>query len=373
MSEPRPVAPGGTIGILGGGQLGRMLALAAAELGLSCHIYSPDRESPAFAVARSRTVGDWNDEAALSAFAGSVDVITFEFENVPAATATFLAGQRPVYPRPGVLAVTQDRLAEKRLFASLGIDAPAFAEVNAAADIDTGLARVGRPAVLKTRHLGYDGKGQAQILAGDDPAKAWKAIGEAPSILEERIAFDRELSVAVARGRDGAMALYDISENRHVDHILATARVPAAISDEIAEKARDIGRRVATALDHVGVLAVELFQVAVPGGQRLLANEIAPRVHNSFHWTQDACLISQFEQHIRAVCGWPLGNPVRHSDAEMTNLIGAETEKWQILAAKPGARLHLYGKAEDRPGRKMGHVTRLLPRRPTPSPAADRL
>ena len=373
MNESRPVAPGSTIGILGGGQLGRMLALAAAELGLSCRIYSPDAESPAFAVAQSHIVGDWNDEAALSAFAGSVNVITFEFENVPAATAAFLAERRPVFPRPGVLAITQDRLAEKKLFTDLAIDTPVYVGINVADDIDAALARVGRPALLKTRRLGYDGKGQATILASDDPTKAWKAIGEAPSILEQMVNFEREISVAVARGRDGAMAIYDVSENRHKNGILATARVPAAIGDDIAAKAREIGRRVATALEYVGVLAVELFLAGTPDRPRLLANEIAPRVHNSFHWTQDACLISQFEQHIRAICGWPLGDPTRHSDAEMTNLLGPDTGSWQALAAEPGARLHLYGKSEARHGRKMGHVTRLFPRRPTPLPAADSL
>ncbi len=362
MSEPRPVAPDGTIGILGGGQLGRMLALAAAELGLSCHIYSPERDSPAFAVAKEHTRADWNDEAALGAFAAGVHVITFEFENVPAATAAFLAKHRPVFPRPDVLAITQDRLAEKKLFARLSIDTPVFAEVNSAAGIAPALAQIGRPAVLKTRRLGYDGKGQAKIGQDDDHAAAWKAVGAAPSILEQLVPFEREISVGVARGIGGAIAPFDISENEHRDHILATARVPAAISDEIAEQARDIGRRIAEGLDHVGMLAVELFVVAGASGPRLLANEIAPRVHNSFHWTQDACIASQFEQHVRAICGWPLGDPARHSDAEMTNLVGGAEEDWQALAAEPGARLHLYGKAESRPGRKMGHVTRIFPR-----------
>jgi 5-(carboxyamino)imidazole ribonucleotide synthase len=361
MSEPRPVAPGGTIGILGGGQLGRMLALAAAELGLSCHIYSPEEDSPAFDIARVHTRAGWNNEAALAAFAANVDVITFEFENVPAATAAFLTNHRPVFPKPDVLAVTQDRLAEKRLFARLGIDTPAFAEVNAAADIAPALAGIGAPAVLKTRRLGYDGKGQAKIEPDDDPAAAWKAVGETASIVEQFVPFEREISAGVARGRGGAIAIYDISENEHRDHILATARVPAAIADDIAAKARDIGARIAEALDHVGMLAVELFVAFGPNGHRLLANEIAPRVHNSFHWTQDACLTSQFEQHIRAICGWPLGDPARHSDAEMTNLIGGAETGWETLAAQPGARLHLYGKAESRPGRKMGHVTRLFP------------
>jgi 5-(carboxyamino)imidazole ribonucleotide synthase len=361
MSEPRPVTPGGTIGILGGGQLGRMLALAAAELGLSCHIYTPDRDSPAWAVTKAQTLADWSDEAALAAFAAGVDVVTFEFENVPAATAAFLAKRRPVFPRPNVLAITQDRLGEKKLFARLGIDTPKFAEVDVAEDIAPALAQIGAPAVLKTRRLGYDGKGQAKIGRGDDPAAAWNAVGGTPSILEQFVPFEREISVGVARGIGGAIALYDISENEHRDHILATARVPAAIAGDTAARAHDIGRRIAEALDHVGMLAVELFVVGGPSGPRLLANEIAPRVHNSFHWTQDACLTSQFEQHIRAICGWPLGVSARHADAEMTNLIGGAEAGWRALAAEPGARLHLYGKAASRPGRKMGHVTRLIP------------
>jgi 5-(carboxyamino)imidazole ribonucleotide synthase len=361
MSELRPVAPGGTIGILGGGQLGRMLALSAAELGLSCHIYSPERDRPGFDVARGHTRADWNDEAALIAFAASVDVITFEFENVPTATAALLAKHRPVFPRPGVLAVTQDRLAEKRFFARVGVDTPTFAEVSATADIAPALTRIGRPAVLKTRRLGYDGKGQAKIGSDDDLAASWKAVGGTPSILEQFVPFELEISVGVARGRGGEIAAYDISQNEHRDHMLAIARVPAAVADAIAEEARGIGRRIADALDHVGMLAVELFVVGGPSGPRLVANEIAPRVHNSFHWTQDACLASQFEQHVRAVCGWPLGSPARLADAEMTNLIGGAEAEWQALAGEPGARLHLYGKTESRSGRKMGHVTRLFP------------
>jgi 5-(carboxyamino)imidazole ribonucleotide synthase len=362
MSEPQPVAPGGTIGILGGGQLGRMLALAAADLGLSTHIYSPEADSPAFAVARAHTRAGWTDETALAAFASGVDVVTFEFENVPAATAALLATHRPVFPHPDVLAITQDRLSEKNLFTRLGIETPAFAEVNAASDIAPALVRIGAPAVLKTRRLGYDGKGQAKLGTGDDPAAAWSAIGNAPAILEQFVPFEREISVGIARGRDGATAIYEISENEHRDHILATARVPARIPADVAKQAGGIGRQVADALDHVGFLAVELFVASGPAGPRLLANEIAPRVHNSFHWTQDTCLTSQFEQHVRAVCGWPLGDPARHSDAEMTNLIGNAEADWHTLAAEPGARLHLYGKSQSRPGRKMGHVNRLFPK-----------
>ncbi len=356
------VPPGGTVGILGGGQLGRMLATAAADIGLSAHIYSPDPDSPAFAVARAHTHRSWDDKAALAQFAASVDVITFEFENVPAATAGFLAGLRPVFPQPDALTVAQDRLSEKHLFEKVGIRSAPFVAVNTGSDLLSALERIGRPAVLKTRRLGYDGKGQATIRATDDPAAAWRAIGSAPAILEQRLAFEREISVAIARARNSGTATYDVSENHHVGHILSTATVPATIGHALAAEAREIAARIAAALDYVGVLTVELFVVADETGPRLLANEIAPRVHNSFHWTQDACLVSQFEQHIRAVCGWPLGNPARHSDAEMTNLIGAAVEDWRELAVESGARLHLYGKAEARPGRKMGHVTRIRPR-----------
>jgi len=366
MTADAPIVPpGGTVGILGGGQLGRMIAVAAAELGLSTHIYSPDPDSPAFAVARGRTCAGWDDKTALAAFAAEVDVVTFEFENIPVATAEYLATLRPVFPRPNALAVAQDRLAEKHLFEKLGIGVATFAEVNAESELKPALDRIGRPAVLKTRHLGYDGKGQATIRADDDPTAAWRSIGGAPAILEQHLTFEREVSVAVARGRDGRTAFYDVSENRHVERILSTATVPATIPHALAGQAREIAARIADALDYVGLLTVELFVVAGPGGPRLLANEIAPRVHNSFHWTRDACLVSQFEQHIRTVCGWPLGDPARHSDAEMTNLIGAAVEEWRDLASERGARVHLYGKAEARPGRKMGHVTRITPRAAT--------
>ena len=349
------------VGILGGGQLGRMLALAAAEMGLSVHIYCPDPKSPAFAVASARTVAPYDDESALAAFAGAVDIVTFEFENVPAATAAFLARRIAVLPGPLSLEIAQDRLLEKRLMEKLGIAVAPFAEVGKQADIYSAIARAGRPAILKTRRLGYDGKGQALVRAGDDPVAAWRVVGEAPAILEAHVAFEREISVILARGRDGDIRAYDITENVHEGGILATSLVPAAISPTVAAEALAIARKIAEGLDHVGVLAVEMFVVAAGAGHRLLVNEIAPRVHNSGHWTSDACLCSQFEQHIRAVAGWPLGDPARHSDARMTNLIGESVEDWPAIAAEPGARLHLYGKAETRPGRKMGHVNRISP------------
>jgi 5-(carboxyamino)imidazole ribonucleotide synthase len=360
MAEP--VAPGGTVGILGGGQLGRMMALAAAELGLSCHIYSPEAASPAFAVAKAHTVAGWDDAGALAAFAEAVDVVTYEFENVPAPTADFLAARVPVRPRPEALAVAQDRLTEKALMAELRIPTAPAAAVERLTDIYAALAKTGRPALLKTRRLGYDGKGQAMLRQGDDPVTLWRSVGEQPSILEAFVAFEREISVVLARGLDGSMRAYDVTENRHENQILVSSAVPARIAAATAEEAVAIASRIADALDYVGVLAVEMFLLGGAGGPRLLVNEIAPRVHNSGHWTQDACLVSQFEQHIRAVCGWPLGDPVRHSDAEMLNLLGDAASGWQRLAAEPGARLHLYGKAEARPGRKMGHLTRIRPR-----------
>jgi 5-(carboxyamino)imidazole ribonucleotide synthase len=362
MIDLPQVRPGMIVGILGGGQLGRMLALAAAELGLSCHIYCPDAKSPAFAVAAARTIAPYDDEAALAAFAAAVDVVTYEFENVPVATAQFLAERVAVLPSPHSLEVTQDRLFEKDLMAGLGLPVAGFAEVARQGDIYSALARTGRPAILKTRRLGYDGKGQAVIRAGDDPVSAWRAIGEVPATLESFVAFEREISVIVARGRDGRTRAFDVAENVHAGGILAETRVPAGLPPAAATAASTLAGRIADALDHVGVLAVEMFVVPAADEKRLLVNEIAPRVHNSGHWTSDACLCSQFEQHIRAICGWPLGDPARHSDAVMTNLIGDAVAAWPAIAAEAGARIHLYGKAETLPGRKMGHVTRLKPR-----------
>jgi len=362
MAE-RPVAPGGIVGILGGGQLGRMLALAAAELGLSCHTYSPDPKSPAFAVSAARTVAAYDDEASLAAFADAVDVVTFEFENVPAATLARLAHKVAVWPRVASLEVAQDRLAERRLLNDLGIAVATFAPVATQSDLYSALAQTGRPAILKTRRLGYDGKGQALIRHGDDPHLAWRAIGEAPAILEAQVRFRCEISAIVARAGDGTTRTFDIGENRHESGILVETRVPAAVAPEVAAEAAALAERIAVALDHVGVLAVEMFVVAAAGATRLLVNEIAPRVHNSGHWTRDAALTSQFEQHIRAICGWPLGDPARAADVVMTNLIGDDLARWADFAAEPGVRLHIYGKSVSRPGRKMGHVNRVSPRR----------
>jgi 5-(carboxyamino)imidazole ribonucleotide synthase len=337
-----------------------MLAVAAAELGLSCHIYCPDPKSPAFAVSAARTIAPYEDEAALAAFAAAVDLVTYEFENVPAATVRYLEERVPVYPGSRSLEVAQDRLAEKQLMASLGIPVPAFAEVASLTDLYSGLGKTGRPAILKTRRFGYDGKGQAPIRSGDDLVAAWRLVGETQSILEALVPFECEISAIVARARDGEMRAFDIAENRHAAGILAESRVPANVTPELAAEAVAIAETIAEALGHVGILAVEMFVVR-DGGDRLMVNEIAPRVHNSGHWTTDAALTSQFEQHIRAICGWPLGDIERHSDVTMTNLIGGDVAAWATILAESGARLHLYGKAEARPGRKMGHVNRLRP------------
>jgi 5-(carboxyamino)imidazole ribonucleotide synthase len=355
------LAPGATIGILGGGQLGRMLALAAAELGFKCHIYAPEKDSCAFDVAGAKTCAAYEDETALVKFADAVSAVTYEFENIPAATAKFLASRKPVFPDPSVLETTQDRVIEKNFVNRLGIGTPKFAAVDSAASLKSALAEIGAPAVLKTRRFGYDGKGQATIKKIEDADAAFAAIGSAPSILEAFVPFQREVSVVAARGRDGKVAAFETTENLHRDHILHKSRVPARIPDALAGQAMVIATKIAEALDYVGVLTVEMFVVDESGKLKLLVNEIAPRVHNSGHWTIDGATASQFEQHIRAVSGWPLAKARRLGNVEMTNLIGAEADDWQKLAAEPGACVHLYGKGEARPGRKMGHVTRVTP------------
>jgi 5-(carboxyamino)imidazole ribonucleotide synthase len=349
--------PGATIGILGGGQLGRMLAQAAARLGFKCHVFAPNPESAAFDVVHRVTCADYADTEALDRFAGDVDVVTYEFENVPAETAAFLGARIPVRPDPKVLAITQDRLAEKNFVSGLGIPTAAFAAIAGPPELTAALNSVGLPAVLKTRRFGYDGKGQAMI---DQPASAeaaWHAVGGQPCILEAFVPFACEVSVVTARTQDGAVECFEVTENEHQNHILKISRVPARVSSEAARAARGIGEKIAQQFAYVGVLAVEMF-VLRDGG--VLVNEIAPRVHNSGHWTLDGASISQFEQHIRAVAGWPLGKPVRHGRVEMINLIGDEVEDFRKWLQIPGVAVHLYGKAAIRPGRKMGHVTRVF-------------
>ena len=353
--------PGDTIGILGGGQLGRMLAMAAARLGLKCQVFSPDPDSPAFDVVLNATCAEYADVEALELFANDVDVITYEFENVPAATAMVLAARRPVLPAQKILETTQDRLIEKDFVKRLGIYTADYADVSSVETLQSAIARIGLPAVSKTRRFGYDGKGQAIIRDGDDPAQVWEDLGTKSAILEAFVPFEREISVIAARSADGEVECYDVTENEHRDHILKISRAPAAISDALAADARAVAEKIANALDYVGVLAVELFVVAGNGGPHVLVNEIAPRVHNSGHWTLDGASISQFEQHIRAIAGWPLGKPVRHGQVTMTNLIGDDILDYEQWLTRPGATVHLYGKGAPRPGRKMGHVTEVAP------------
>jgi 5-(carboxyamino)imidazole ribonucleotide synthase len=356
-----PLPPGSTIGILGGGQLGRMLAIAAARLGLKTHIYSDEGDEPAFAVAASRTVASYADEDALARFAASCAVVTCEFENVPAETLEAAARVVPVLPRVKSFAIAQDRLTEKDFLTGLGVSVAPYARVDTLEDLRRAPSRVKLPALLKTRRFGYDGKGQILIRAEDEMSAALEAIGHAPALVEGIVLFEREISVIVVRGQDGAMQFYDAVENVHQGGILAISRAPARIAQALAVEARTIAGKVAEALSHVGVLCVEMFERA---GEKpeLIINEFAPRVHNSGHWTLDACLTSQFENHVRAICGWPLGETARHSDAVMTNLIGSDVERWREFAAEPGTAVHLYGKTEARQGRKMGHITRLFPK-----------
>ncbi|MDP1738373.1 MAG: 5-(carboxyamino)imidazole ribonucleotide synthase [Caulobacter sp.] len=352
-----PLPPGSTIGILGGGQLGRMLALAAARLGLDVVVLTPDEGSPASRVVKRTLVAAYDDQPALAALAEACDVVTYEFENVPAATVQVL-NALGVETAPGklALAVAQDRVAEKTFLNEAGAPTVAFAPVDGAADIDAALPRIGLPALLKTRREGYDGKGQAWIRDAAGARAAFEAVGGAPSILEARADFKRELSIIAARGRDGQTAFYPLSENVHEGGVLRTTFAPAAVEPALQSEAERIAGEVLTRLDYVGVMGIELFDL---GTGVLLVNEIAPRVHNTGHWTQDGCEVDQFEQHIRAVAGWPLGDTTPAVSVEMTNLLGEEILGWADLARDPEARLHVYGKGEPRPGRKMGHVNRV--------------
>lgn len=347
--------PGSTIGILGGGQLGRMLALAAARLGMKVHVYEPTPEPPAAQVANRVVRAAWDDAGALAGFAAGVDVVTYEFENVDLAAIDVLAPLVPVRPGRRALEVAQDRIAEKDFLNAIGLATAPYAAIDGPEALDAALERIGTPAILKTRRLGYDGKGQVRLDSRGTGGAAWLAVGGAPSVLEGFVDFEREISVIAARGGDGAVAAFDPGENVHRDGILHRTTVPARVPASRAQDAVLIAGRILTALDFVGVIGVELF-VTRDG---LVVNEIAPRVHNSGHWTEAACLVDQFEQHVRAICGWPLGDGARHSDAEMVNLLGSEAD---AAASIEGARVHLYGKAEARRGRKMGHVTRIRSR-----------
>ena len=358
MSAVNMLPPGSTIGILGGGQLARMLALAAAPLGLKCHIFAPEVDSPAFQVSATHTAAAYDDQTALAAFANSVDVVTYEFENVPVDTVAFLETLVAVRPGSKALGVAQDRIKEKSLARQLGAMTAEFSEVNSLEDLKTAVARQGVPGIMKTTRMGYDGKGQAKILAATDVPAAWASMKEQISIYESFVNFESEVSVLVARSVDGKTACFDVTENVHRNQILHTSTVPARVPAELCAEAVFVAQRLADALDYVGVMGVEFFV----GHDVLYVNEIAPRVHNSGHWTQNACVVSQFEQHMRAVAGWPLGATQRHSDVVMTNLLGDDVHDWAKMAAEPGTALHLYGKSEARPGRKMGHINRIHPR-----------
>jgi 5-(carboxyamino)imidazole ribonucleotide synthase len=353
------VAPGGTIGILGGGQLGRMMALAAAQLGYRVHIYAPDPDPPAAAVSAAFTRGSFEDEAALARFGAAADVVTYEFENIAAGPLAALAAQAPLFPPRRSLETAQDRLTEKAFARAAGGRTAGYAAVDDRAGLDRALAEVGAPAILKTRRFGYDGKGQARLAGPEDADAAWERIGRAPALLEAHLSFAGEFSVLLCRGRDGETVMWDSPCNIHDGGILRRCVVPmeASLAPAVAE-ARALALRIADALGHVGVLAIEYF--ACEDGP--VFNEMAPRVHNSGHWTIEGAVTSQFENHVRAICGLPLGaTDLAAPRVEMENLIGDEANGWADLLAERSAHLHLYGKGEARPGRKMGHVTRLFP------------
>jgi 5-(carboxyamino)imidazole ribonucleotide synthase len=355
-----PLPPNATIGLVGGGQLGRMSALAAARLGFRCHILTRETDSPAAQVSYAVTISDYNDPVSLRAFANAVDVISFEFENVSAEGLDLLASIRPVRPAPSILRISQDRVDEKTFLNGAGVATAPWARVESRQQLDEAAQRLGLPSVLKTTRLGYDGKGQATLRAPEDLDDAWERLVPKPLVLEAFVDFAQEISVVVARGADGSISAFDTVENRHRDHILDVTLAPARISVATDQAAQAIGRRVAEALGLVGLLAVEMF---VDSTGKVLVNEIAPRPHNSGHWTIDACPASQFELHIRAIAGLPLPPATRHSDAVMKNLIGPEgVALWPTILAEPGIIPHLYGKASALPGRKMGHVTRLFQR-----------
>lgn len=357
MASAFPLAPGATIGILGGGQLGRMLALAAARLGFDVVILTPEIDAPASRVARETLIAAYDDPDALARLADLSDVITYEFENVPAAAVERLKGLgAPVAPGGQALAVAQDRVAEKTFLNEAGVKTVAFATVDSAQEAAEAAKLLGVPALMKTRREGYDGKGQKWVEHAAEAGAVFEALGGVPCILEAPADFVRELSIIAARGRDGGLAVYPIGENHHESGILRRTVAPARAAPDLAAQAERIAAQILTRLDYVGVIGVELFELA---DGRLLANEIAPRVHNTGHWTQDGCEVCQFEQHIRAVAGWPLGPTEARARVEMVNLLGEEAEAWAKFAAEPETRLHLYGKREAKPGRKMGHVNRL--------------
>ncbi|KPF75297.1 phosphoribosylaminoimidazole carboxylase [Blastomonas sp. AAP25] len=351
------IPPGSTIGIMGGGQLGRMLSMAAAQLGYRCHIFAPEETSPGAEVSAASSCADYSDDAALSAFAAACDVVTYEFENVPVPPLAAIAGKVPLRPSPRALEIAQSRIDEKRFFTDLGGRAAPYGFAETAEDVAAAMAIAGTPAIIKSNRMGYDGKGQARVMRGDDPVARWHEAGGVPAIIEGFVDFDAEFSVILARGLDGDIRFWDSAENAHVAGILDRSSVPAsaAITAQVPA-ARALAAKVAQALDYVGVLTLEFFAT----GDGPVFNEMAPRVHNSGHWTIEGAFTSQFENHIRAICGLPLGETALacHS-AEMHNLIGEDANHWPDLLADPANHLHLYGKHRAAPGRKMGHVTRI--------------
>jgi 5-(carboxyamino)imidazole ribonucleotide synthase len=352
-----PLPPGSTIGIIGGGQLGRMLSMAAAQLGYRCHIYAPEASGPAADVSAKWVQGEYGDARKLLSFAHDVSVVTFEFENIDPAPLKPLADARPLFPPLRALEIGQDRVAEKRFAAEQGGRTAPWKSVNSLADLDMAIASIDTPAILKTVRFGYDGKGQARLTTAEDAEDAWNAIGKSPAILEAMVRFDHEFSLIVARDQKGSVSFWDVPENVHKAGILATSVIPASdIVRQQVPAARALARRIAERLEYVGVFAIEFFASA----EGPVFNEMAPRVHNSGHWTIEGAVTSQFENHIRAIAGLPLGaTALRGSRVEMENLIGHDADNWLTLASDPGAHLHLYGKHEARPGRKMGHVTRV--------------
>ncbi len=354
-TDQAPLSPGSIIGILGGGQLGRMLSLAAARLGFECHIFDPVWGGPASHVSRFETNASYDNVDAVLSFAKSCDVVTYEFENVPALTAKTAASANPLFPNAQALNVAQDRFTEKSFIRDTAkVPVALFEPVNSVHELKRAVKKLGLPAVLKTRRFGYDGKGQVIIKSEGDIAEAWKAMKDTPAILEQFVTFKREVSVIAARSSTGETAAYPLIENVHKNHILHTSVAPAA---EDTGRAQGLAVQIMSALDYVGVMACEFFELH---DGALLVNEIAPRVHNSGHWTQDAGCIDQFELHIRAITGWPLGDTTPAHKMEMTNLIGQDVENWSELASEPKTFIHLYGKREVKPARKMGHVNRII-------------
>lgn len=354
MADPLP--SGRVIGILGGGQLGRMLSVAASRLGFKTCVYEPGGDCPASHVANYHFQKPYDDEVALREFAESVDVVTYEFENIPTAALDIIEAIRPIHPNREALRVSQDRMTEKDFLTGLGLTCVPYANVESDADLTAAVDSVGAPSILKTRRFGYDGKGQVRLRGPEDAVPAWDELSKSPSVLEGFVDFSKEISVIGARAQDGQVVCFDPGENVHRDGILHTTTIPAEIPRNVATDAVLLAGRILNALDYVGVMGVELF--VTPGG--LLVNEIAPRVHNSGHWTQNGCVTCQFEQHIRAIAGWPLSDGSRHSDVVMTNLIGEEVNNVAQLSNDASVGLHLYGKADAKPGRKMGHVNRLV-------------